>query len=115
MYGTSERTINFKKPIPVYITYQTVFTDEAGHKQVRADIYNLDKDIKTIMHGERRVADVPAARNYNSSSSRPVASSGSSRRYSAYSSNDDGWGGSSWQQRPSWGGGFFGGNRFGMW
>jgi murein L,D-transpeptidase YcbB/YkuD len=120
MYGTSERTINFKKPIPVYITYQTVFTDEAGHKQARADIYNLDKDIKAIMHGERRVADVPVARNYNSSSSRPVASTGSSRRYSAYSSNDDGWGGNSWQRSNSgWGGGGFfggfGGNRYGMW
>src|SRR5215208_4231463 len=83
MYGSSERTINFKKPIPVYVTYQTVFTDDAGHKQVRADLYGLDKDIKTILHGERRMADIPVARNYSSSGkpvSRPVAYSGGSRR-----------------------------------
>ncbi len=30
MYGKSERTINFKRPIPVYITYQTAFVDDAG-------------------------------------------------------------------------------------
>jgi L,D-transpeptidase YcbB len=114
MYGTSERTISFKKPIPVYITYQTVFTDDAGHKQVRADVYGLDKDIKTILNGERRMADVPVARNYSSSGkpvSRPVAYSGGSRRQaSAFSSNDDGWGGGyAWRQNWGGGGGFFGG------
>ncbi len=108
MYGTTERNINFKHPIPVYITYQTVFTDDAGHKQVRADVYGLDRDTRNILHGERGKADVPVARNYNSST-KPVASTGSTRRYSAFSSNDDSWGGSS----PSWqrnsGFGFFGG------
>ena len=39
MYGTTERTINFKHPIPVYVTYQTAFTDDAGKPQRRADIY----------------------------------------------------------------------------
>ena len=83
MYGTNERTITFKHPIPVYITYQTVFTDDAGHKQVRADVYGLDRDTKSVMHGERRIADVPVARNYNSSS-KPVASNGvGNRRYSS--------------------------------
>ena len=117
MYGTSERTINFKKPIPVYITYQTAFTDDAGHKQARADIYGLDKDIKTILHGERRMADVPIARNYNSSS-KPVASSGGSRReFSTVSSNDDsfGWGGNSSWRRNAGGFGGFGGRFGGVW
>ena len=117
MYGTSERTINFKKPIPVYVTYQTAFTDDAGHKQARADIYGLDKDIKTILHGERRMADVPVARNYNSSS-KPVASSGGSRReVSAFSSNDDnfGWGGNSSWRRNAGGFGGFGGRFGGTW
>ena len=36
MYGTSERTINFKHPIPVYITYQTAFADDAGKAQARS-------------------------------------------------------------------------------
>ena len=30
MYGSTERTINLKHHIPVYITYQTAFTDDAG-------------------------------------------------------------------------------------
>ncbi len=36
MYGSSERTINFKRPIPVYITYQTAFADDAGKAQTRS-------------------------------------------------------------------------------
>jgi hypothetical protein len=72
MYGTSERSITFKRPIPVYITYQTAFTDDAGKPQTRADIYGLDRDLLNILHGDRRVSDRPIARNYNSSS-KPVA------------------------------------------
>ena len=45
MYGSSERSITFKHPIPVYITYQTAFTDDAGKPQARADIYGLDRDL----------------------------------------------------------------------
>ena len=30
MYGSDERTINFKTPIPVHLTYQTAFVDDAG-------------------------------------------------------------------------------------
>ena len=45
MYGSSERMINFKRPIPVYITYQTAFADDAGKPQARADIYGLDRDL----------------------------------------------------------------------
>ena len=44
MYGSNERGITFKHPIPVYITYQTAFTDDAGKQQARADIYGLDRD-----------------------------------------------------------------------
>ena len=53
MYGTSERTINFKNPIPVYITYQTAFVDDAGKPQVRADIYGLDRDTLNILRDRR--------------------------------------------------------------
>ncbi len=84
MYGSSERTITFKRPIPVYITYQTAFVDEAGKAQSRADIYGLDKDVLAVLHGDRRVADVPIKRNYSSSSkpvmSSAVAASGGGRR-----------------------------------
>jgi L,D-transpeptidase YcbB len=74
MYGSSERTLNFKHPIPVYITYQTAFIDDAGKAQARADIYGLDRDTLNILRGDRRSSDTPIARNYNSSS-KPVLSS----------------------------------------
>jgi murein L,D-transpeptidase YcbB/YkuD len=77
MYGSSERSINFKRPIPVYITYQTAFADDAGKAQTRSDIYGLDRDLLTILHGDRRNSDTPIARNYNSSS-KPVMSSATS-------------------------------------
>jgi len=94
MYGSSERTLNFKRPIPVYITYQTAFVDDAGKAQARADIYGLDRDTLNILRGDRRSSDTPIARNYNSSS-KPVSSAAatpttaSSRRgrESSYPSN----------------------------
>src|SRR4029078_12815357 len=73
MYGSSERTINFKRPIPVYITYQTAFADDAGKPQAQAHIYRLDRDLLNILRGDRRTSDTPIARNYNSSS-KPVTS-----------------------------------------
>ncbi len=73
LYGKGERGITFKTPIPVHITYQTAFVDDAGKLQVRPDVYGLDKTMIAMLHQERAVADVPIARNYNSSSSRPVA------------------------------------------
>ncbi len=84
MYGKSERSITFKNPIPVYITYQTAFTDDAGKKQARADIYGLDRDLLKVLHSDGRNADVPIARNYNSGS-KPVMSAavGGSRSRSA--------------------------------
>jgi L,D-transpeptidase YcbB len=89
MYGSNERTINIKRPIPVYITYQTAFADDAGKAQSRADIYGLDRDILNILHGDRRNADSPIARNYNSSS-KPVISAvarTARARESSYASN----------------------------
>ena len=74
MYGNNERTINLKRPIPVYVTYQTAFADDAGKPQSRADIYGLDRDLLNILHGDRRTSDTPIARNYNSGS-KPVMSS----------------------------------------
>ena len=76
MYGKGERTINFKRPIPVYITYQTAFVDDAGHLHARADIYGHDETITRILHGERRVADIAIPRSYsNSGGGRPRAAS----------------------------------------
>ena len=42
MYGRSEIDLKFPTPIPVHITYQTAFVDEAGKLQFRKDIYGRD-------------------------------------------------------------------------
>jgi murein L,D-transpeptidase YcbB/YkuD len=78
MYGSTERNISLKQHIPVYITYQTAFTDDAGKVQARADIYGLDRDITNELHRDRRNADTPVARNYNSSS-KPVHAAATGR------------------------------------
>ncbi len=105
MYGRGERTIQLKKHIPVYITYQTAFVDDAGQQQARADLYGHDKEITRILHNERRVADVPVPRSYSNSGSRPnrVASRASRR------DDFESWGSGS----SSYGGGFGWGGRGG--
>ena len=89
MYGDHERTINLKRPIPVHVTYQTAYVDDAGHLRTRDDIYGLDAAILKLMRGNERLnADMPIVRNYESSSKPvmarlPTPSSGSEARASA--------------------------------
>jgi len=64
LYGRGERNIDLKNPIPVYLTYQTIFFDEAGHLQMRPDLYGLDKKVTSLLRGETAVAHIPVARNY---------------------------------------------------
>ncbi len=96
MYGNDERTINLKRPIPVHITYQTAYVDDAGHLKTRADIYGLDAALLRVMRGdERGIADTPIARNYQASS-KPVMArlperSAGEARISAYANADDRW------------------------
>ena len=61
MYGPAEHDIHFPTPIPVHITYQTAFVDDAGALQVRADIYNIDAKTKNLIRNERGVVE-PAGR-----------------------------------------------------
>jgi hypothetical protein len=91
MYGNGERTINLKAPIPVHLTYQTAFVDDAGQLQLRPDIYGHDRTILALLRNGRDTADRPVARNYNSSSKPVVArlpsrpdSFGHDRRASGY-------------------------------
>ena len=106
MYGNGERTINFKKPIPVYITYQTAFVDDAGKLQTRADVYGHDKAIARLLKDERQVADVPIKRDYTSSS-KPVMAhlpnrkSGSRQASARDAFARDGFGMDSWN-RQGW-------------
>lgn len=71
-YGDDERTISLKQPIPVHVTYQTAFFDDAGRFKTRDDIYGLDATLLKVMRGdERLIADKPIARDYQTSS-KPV-------------------------------------------
>jgi murein L,D-transpeptidase YcbB/YkuD len=62
MYGPSEININFPTTLPVHLTYQTAFVDDAGALQIRDDIYGRDARHIAVLRGdERRVADVAQA------------------------------------------------------
>src|ERR1700737_4616829 len=49
MYGHSEIDIKFPTPIPVNITYQTAFVEEAGKLQLRKDIYGRDATMLALL------------------------------------------------------------------
>jgi murein L,D-transpeptidase YcbB/YkuD len=53
MYGHSEIDIKFPTPIPVNITYQTAFVDEAGKLQIRRDIYNRDAAMLALLRNSK--------------------------------------------------------------
>jgi murein L,D-transpeptidase YcbB/YkuD len=53
MYGHSEIDLKFPTPIPVNITYQTAFVDEAGKLQFRKDIYGRDATMIAMLKGAR--------------------------------------------------------------
>jgi murein L,D-transpeptidase YcbB/YkuD len=51
MYGRSEIDIKFPTPVPVNITYQTAFVDDAGKLQLRKDVYGRDAAMQAILRG----------------------------------------------------------------
>ncbi|MBX6327650.1 MAG: L,D-transpeptidase family protein [Pseudolabrys sp.] len=73
MFGGNEININFPKPIPVHLTYQTAFVDENGKLQIREDVYGRDARMIAILknNAERKVADIPIERHLEASA-RPV-------------------------------------------
>jgi murein L,D-transpeptidase YcbB/YkuD len=72
MFGGSEININFPKFIPVHLTYQTAFVDDAGKLQLREDVYGRDAKMFAILKSsERKVADIAVERAPNTSS-KPV-------------------------------------------
>jgi murein L,D-transpeptidase YcbB/YkuD len=71
MYGTGERDIHLTTPIPVHLTYQTAYVDDAGHLVVREDIYGRDSRLLAALKSEdRRVADAPVEHREASTSTR---------------------------------------------
>jgi murein L,D-transpeptidase YcbB/YkuD len=63
MFGSEERDINLTPMIPVHVTYQTAFVDDAGRLEFRDDIYGRDSQVLAALKGENlRVADIPVER-----------------------------------------------------
>jgi murein L,D-transpeptidase YcbB/YkuD len=54
MYGNSEIDLKFPTPIPVNITYQTAFVDEAGKLQFRRDVYGRDATMIPMLRNKGR-------------------------------------------------------------
>jgi L,D-transpeptidase YcbB len=53
MYGQSEIDLKFPTPIPVNITYQTAFVDDAGKLQFRKDVYGRDAIMLALLKNTR--------------------------------------------------------------
>jgi murein L,D-transpeptidase YcbB/YkuD len=53
MYGHSEIDLKFPTPIPVNITYQTAFVDDAGKLQFRKDVYGRDASMLALLKNTR--------------------------------------------------------------
>jgi L,D-transpeptidase YcbB len=53
MYGSSEIDLKFPTPIPVNITYQTAFVDDAGKLQLRKDVYGRDATMIAMLRNAR--------------------------------------------------------------
>ena len=63
MFGGSEININFPFNIPVHLTYQSAYVDDAGKLVIREDIYGRDARVIAALKGsERKVADIPMDR-----------------------------------------------------
>ncbi len=51
MYGRGEVNINLPTPIPVNITYQTAFVNDAGKLEFRKDVYGRDAQMIALLKG----------------------------------------------------------------
>ena len=49
LVGSGERTIRLKEPLPIHLTYFTLFVDESGRLQRREDLYGYDGRVKTAL------------------------------------------------------------------
>jgi murein L,D-transpeptidase YcbB/YkuD len=58
MYGHSEIDLKFPTPLPVNITYQTAFVDDAGKLQIRKDIYGRDASMLALLKNGGRSRDL---------------------------------------------------------
>jgi murein L,D-transpeptidase YcbB/YkuD len=52
MFGSGEQWLNFKKKIPVHVTYMNAYVDDAGKLVVREDLYGYDARVRSALRGE---------------------------------------------------------------
>jgi murein L,D-transpeptidase YcbB/YkuD len=53
MYGHSEIDLKFPVPVPVNITYQTAFVDDAGKLEIRKDVYGRDANMLALLRNTK--------------------------------------------------------------
>jgi murein L,D-transpeptidase YcbB/YkuD len=96
MYGQSEIDLKFPTPIPVNITYQTAFVDDAGALQFRKDVYGRDANMLALLRGgkNRDLENVVAHSQPNYV--RPPGSVADGVRFA-----NNSWPGNSWSSGPS--------------
>ena len=100
MYGRDEIDLKFATPIPVNITYQTAFVDNAGKLEFRNDIYGRDATmIEMLKHEHGKDLEAVVAHAQPSYSPPP-------RRAQHYASEN------SWSSGPSFFERLFGGGSF---
>jgi L,D-transpeptidase YcbB len=75
MYGSSEIDLKFPTPIPVNITYQTAFVDDAGKLQIRKDVYGRDAIMLALLKNSRNKDLENVVAHAQPSYSRPPGSS----------------------------------------
>jgi murein L,D-transpeptidase YcbB/YkuD len=75
MYGHSEIDLKFPTPIPVNITYQTAFVDDAGKLQLRKDVYGRDAAMLSLLKNGRSKDLETVVAHAQQSYSRPAGSS----------------------------------------
>jgi murein L,D-transpeptidase YcbB/YkuD len=59
MFGKNEQSLPFEKFVPVHLTYQTAYVDDAGKLVIRDDIYGMDGRVQVAFKNpDRRFVDV---------------------------------------------------------
>jgi L,D-transpeptidase YcbB len=68
MFGPNETDIQFPTFIPVNLTYQTAFVDDAGKLELRDDVYGRDRALLAILKGsDRKIAEIPVEHRIDAS------------------------------------------------
>jgi murein L,D-transpeptidase YcbB/YkuD len=71
MFGGAEQDFQLPTPIPVHLTYQTAFVDDAGKLQIRRDVYGLDSRTIAAIKSERGMIEPPVEQSRQVASNTP--------------------------------------------